>query len=195
MTARSQSGVTLLETLIALVILSLAIAATIAMTNTARLLNTAAQKRQRIVESAFGEAFLRAQLESIAPAVRETVNGAPIMDFYGAPSEIRFISSSIMQAELPMLQRTGLAISDGKLIMRRGPAKIAGEVASRALVTLPGPAKFQYGEIGVDGQLRFSDRWIDRERLPDVIALTGNAGPDNRSMPILAAEPALSSRF
>ena len=119
MTAKAQSGVTLLETLIALIILSLAIVAAISMTRGARALNAAAQKRQQNIENAYAESFLGAQFESIAPTVREVVNGVPILDFSGTASEMHFVSASRSDAELPVLQRTAILINGGKLAISR----------------------------------------------------------------------------
>ena len=194
MTARAQSGMTLLETLIALVILSLAIVAAISMTGAARILNGAAQKRQQNIENAYAESFLGAQFENIAPAVREIINGVPILDFSGTASEMRFISASRSDAELPVLQRTAIRINGGELVLIRDPLNIDGKSSSRALMSTAGMLKFQYGERKPDRRIAFSDTWTSRDRLPDIIVLWNEIDPAQKQL-LVATVPRLSERY
>ncbi len=195
MTARAQSGMTLLETLIALIILSLAIVAAISMTGSAQLLNAAAQKRQQNIENAYAESFLIAQLENIAPTVREIVNGVPILDFSGSLNELNFVSASRSESELPVLQTTAIQISGGKLVLSRRPLQATGKTTSRELMSLAGTLKFHYGERKPDGGLAFSDNWTGRDRLPDIIVLSTESTTSEESRLILAAVPMLSSSY
>ena len=195
MTAKAQSGVTLLETLIALIILSLAIVAAISMTRGARALNAAAQKRQQNIENAYAESFLGAQFESIAPTVREVVNGVPILDFSGTASEMHFVSASRSDAELPVLQRTAILINGGKLAISRSPLGADSKAATRELMASGGTLKFHYGGKNADRRTVFSDVWEGRDRLPDIILLTEESAGPEQSRLILATIPMLSSSY
>jgi len=194
-TARAQSGMTLLETLIALVILSLAIIAAMSMTSSARVLNAAAQKRQQNIENAYALSFLTAQFENIAPAVREIRNGVPILDFYGSQSEMRFVSASRSEAETPALQRTAIRTADGKLVIGRNPLTADSRASERELLTTSGKLKFQYGDRDADGRIVFYDSWVDRDRHPALIVVTIESAAPGDSQTLLAAVPMLSTRY
>lgn len=195
MTARAQNGMTLLETLIALVILSLAILAAISMTSSARVLNAAAQKRQQNIENAYALSFLTAQFENIAPAVREIRNGVPILDFSGSPSEMRFVSASRSEAETPALQRTAIRTADGKLVIGRNPLTADARASERELMTTPGKLKFRYGDRSADGRIVLHENWTDRDRLPVLIVMTSETTAPEHSQMLLAAVPMLSTRY
>lgn len=186
---------TLLETLIALVILSLAIVAAISMTSAAQALNAAAQKRQQNIENAYAESFLRAQIESMAPAVREIADGVPILDFSGTASGMRFVSASSSDAELPVLQRTVIELDGGKLVINRSPINAEGKVSTRELMSFAGKLKFQFGEEKSDRRIAYGSDWTDRDRLPDIIVLTTESNAPEQSRLILAAVPMLSSSY
>lgn len=186
---------TLLETLIALIILSLAIVAAISMTNAARVLNAAAQKRQQNIENAYAESFLTAQFENIAPAVREIINGVPILDFYGSANEMRFVSAAQSEAELPALQRTAIRTSGGNLEISRSPVTLGAKTSVRELMAAPGTLKFQYGERTADGQIVLHDSWVDRAQLPALIVMARETTAPEHSQMLLAAVPMLSTRY
>lgn len=194
MTPDSQRGMTLLETLIALVILSLAIVAALEMAGGARTLYSGAQRRQQLVEAAFAQAFIREQIEGIAPAVRGSVNGVPIVDFSGQPQEIRFVATSHAEAELPTLQRTRIVFESGELVLYRTPTQQPEAVQQRILATYPYEVRFQFGESS-GGGVRFTDSWTDRSKLPDIIKLIAENEAAGDVTPLAIAVPALTASY
>lgn len=194
MTQDSQRGMTLLETLVALVILSIAIAAAFEMANAARSLYGGAQRRQQLVEAAYAEAFIRDQIEGIAPAVRGSVNGVPIIDFSGEPHEIRFVATSNAAAELPTLQRTRIVFENGDLVLYRAPIRQPEAAQKRILAAYPYEVRFQFGERA-GGGVRFTDSWTDRPKLPDIIKLTAEIQATGEAAPLAIAVPALTASY
>lgn len=194
MTPDRQRGMTLLETLIALVILSLAIAAALEMAGAARTLYGGALRRQQLVEAAFAEAFIRDQIEGIAPAVSGSVNGVPMIDFSGGPNEIRFVATSRAAAEFPTLQRTRIVLEKGDLVLYRAPARQPEASQRRILASYPDEARFQFGESVGDG-VRFTDSWTNRTKLPDIIRLTAENEATGDVAPLAIAVPALTARY
>lgn len=190
-----QRGMTLLETLVALVILSLAVGAALGMLNTAKSLYTGAQRRQQLVEVAFAESFIRDQIEGIAPAVKEAINGAPVIDFSATRHEIRFIASSLVAAELPTLQQTRIVIENGELILYRAPIRQPEAVQRRVLASYPLAVEFRFGEIAKGGGVHYVKVWIGKSKLPDIVLLTAEGKlTGDSTLPVVAA-PALSARY
>jgi hypothetical protein len=182
---------TLLETLVALVILSLAIGAALNMTRTARTLYAAAERRQQAVEIAFSEAFLRDQLEGIAPVVVNAGDGSPVMDFNGAPYKISFIASKLTAAEAPAPQLTTISINGGVLSMRRAPVHSPQSGQSRILATYPFRVAFRYAEFGVNGGMAREDSWNARTGLPAAIILQRESADPAQETILVVASPAL----
>lgn len=191
MSPASQRGVTLLETLVALVILSLAIGAAINMARTARTLYAAAERRQQAVDIAFAESFLRDQIEGIAPVVVNAADGSPTMDFDGAPHEMRFIASKASAAESPAQQITTFSINGGILSMRRAPVHSPQSGQSRTLATYPFPVAFKYAAVGVNGDMSREDFWSAKPQLPAVIILQRESEEPVPATLLVVASPAL----
>lgn len=194
MTPDRQRGMTLLETLVALVILSLAVVAALEMAGAARTLHEGALRRQQLVEAAYAEAFIRDQIEGIAPAVSGSVNGVPMIDFSGGPHEIRFVATSRAAAELPALQRTRIVFENGDLVLYRAPALQPEASQRRVLATYPYAIRFQFGENG-GGGVRFADSWTSRAKLPDIIKLTAENETAGDIAPLAIAVPALTASY
>ena len=194
MMAKSQRGMTLLETLIALVILAGAMTAALAIARTAERLNSAALRRQQYVDNAFGGSYLRALLEGAAPVVRETASGSPILDFSGGPQEISFHSTFFAEAERPRFEQARLSIVEGAVLLSRG-AKADGEQTPRVLMVLDGPARFRYGATSAEGRLHFVDDWSNRSTLPDAIVVEKSVDAESATHVALVAAPMLSSSF
>jgi prepilin-type N-terminal cleavage/methylation domain-containing protein len=190
-----QRGVTLLETLVALVILSLAVGAALGMLNTTKSLYAGAQRRQQLVEVAIAESFIRDQIEGIAPAVKESINGVPVIDFSGTRHEIRFIASSLVAAELPTLQQTRIIIENGELILYRAPVRQPEAVQRRVLASYPLAIEFRFGETAEGDGVRYVEAWVDKSKLPDIVLLTTEGGLTGDSSLLAIAAPALSARY
>lgn len=195
MTQKShQRGMTLLETLIALIILAGALTAALAISRTAERLNSAGLRRQQSVDSAFGEAYLRALLEGAAPVIRETVGGAPILDFSGGPDEIAFYSSHFAEAETPHLARIRLHIVDGAVLLSRD-AEADGEQEQRTLMIFEPPLRFRYGLASMEGGVQFRTDWINQTVFPSVIVIERPAKDESAPHPEFVATPFLSAKF
>ncbi len=195
MRKKQQRGLTLLETLVALVILAGAFTAALAMTRTADRLNAAAQRRQTLVDNAYGISRLRSLFEEVAPVVRAAPNGVPILDFSGTATEVSFFSAHLAAAERAPIERTTVRIADGAITISSDHTPLGDPSASRALAILDRAIRFQFGEIGADGTLVFKDEWGDRPDLPALIMIAPATAPGAPQSPILAATPRLSPEF
>jgi len=187
----SQRGMTLLETLVALVILSLAIAAALTMARTARTLYAAAERRQQTVDIAFAESFLRDQIEGIAPAVVNAADGSPVIAFQGAPHEMRFIAAKLSAAETPAPQHTIFSINGGVLSMNRAPVSRPEADHSRILAAYPFPVAFKYAAFGANGVMTRDDFWAGKASLPTAIILQRESDDASEAPILLVASPAL----
>ncbi len=186
-----QRGLTLLETLVALVILAGAFAAALAMMRTADRLTASAQHRQALVDNAYGLSYVRALVEGAAPVVQSAQGGVPILDFSGAPDALSFFSAHFAAADRPPLKRTTLRIVDGEIQLLR-----AGDAAPpRTLAKLDRASRFLFGEIGPDGALAFRDDWTGRTKLPVVVIIAQKDGSADAQQPMIAAFPRLSTEY
>lgn len=190
----TQRGMTLLETLIALVILAGAITTALAIVRTAERLNAAGLRRQQNVDNAFGESYLRALFEGMAPVVSHAVDGAPILDFAGDASGLEFYSTHFADAERPHLNKTHIRIVDGAVLLSRERDSDAAQ-NSRVLMILDASARLRYGEVIADGRLQFRDDWTGKSKLPDVIVIEDSGEDAVRPQLKVVAKPALSSQF
>lgn len=190
-----QRGLTLLETLVALVILAGSFTAALAMTRTADRLNAAAQRRQALVDNAYGFSRLHALLEAAAPIVRHARNGVPILDFAGDSTEVTFFSTHLAAAEKAPIERMTVRIVDGAITISRDGDTANDSSVPRTLARLDRAARFQFAEIGTNGELVFKDEWEDRPDLPVVIIVTSVTDSDVSLAPFLAATPRLSPEF
>lgn len=195
MRSRSQRGMTLIETLVAMVILSMAVVAAISLTRTAEKLNAAAQRRQQQADDAFGRAFVRAQIEGIAPVVVVDGSGTPSVKFNGSANEIDFYATCLTTAELPALHHASIRIVDGAVFLVNDADRETPETPSRRLFALEGDGAFRFGEISSDGTLVIHDDWVNRRRLPDIVMLQQKRSATNAAETILSAAPRLSSTF
>lgn len=190
---RGQSGVTLIELLVALAIISVMTVAGLGLTQAARYAFAGAERRQSVLDSIAARRFLAAQIESASPVVASVDSGRPLIFFGGDEQSLDFVSAEPVQAELPSLQRTRLYLEGKDLVLERFPLDGSGGVERRIIASGIERLRLSYTATASDGA--FVAGWRGRSEFPSLVTITAEPAAGAPKWPPLAARPRLAARW
>lgn len=189
-----QAGLTLLEMLVGLVIISMLAMLAFQTLRSSQLMLNQAARRQSDSDERAAVAFIRDQIESAAPVVARVDAGRAIVAFTGDDDSIEFVSAAPLAAEEPQFQRMRLFLEDSALVMERAPLQSAGEPRRRLLLNRVAALTIEYGYVNGDSLLQFDRAWRDRSEAPKIIRFTYNhIGRDDAI--VFLASPKISAVF
>jgi general secretion pathway protein J len=174
-----QRGFTLVELLIAIVLLALLTTMLFGGLRAAtRHLGQASGRLDRSAQIALVENFLRAQLANAQPLPASGTD-PPVLDFAGESDRLAFVTLSPPGVAFGGLQVLSLAFASdgGRLVLSAHPYRGAGEeqaaASSRVLFDHVAEAALAYfGTTSPDEPPRWHDTWRDKVSLPELARLS-----------------------
>lgn len=187
----SQSGMTLVETLVGLVILTLMAVLSLQLIDASNRTFDQGERMNDMSSRTAAIEFVRTQLESAAPQVERIEGGAPILLFRGERDSIVFVSSEPMMAETQCQQLTKLSVESSDLIVERTP--LCGERASQRRILIHGVTRLEIAYSGEGGPAELNS-WKERSALPGLITLTVTGADWGRRATVqIVVRPAISA--
>lgn len=179
MTDRNDSGFTLIEVMVGLVLLGLITAAIAGTVHTGMLGAEVVEDRAANANQIrIAQSFIRRHMETARP-VRLAETNAPESAFFGARNEVRFIAVMPPWIDQGGTHLVKIAHIDGQLVFlaQKGPTNmtqldVRRPSATTVLADAVHNAEFAYfGRQGRDPNPRWQSRWVGRPELPQLIRI------------------------
>lgn len=189
----AQLGLTLVELLVSIAIISVMMVIGLGLTGAATRAYAAAERRQAILDLVAASQFLKSQIEGAAPVVAGFDSGRPIIYFEGGAHALEFVSAEPAQAELPVLQSTRIYLDGENLVLARAPLSNKGRSERRILAS--GVTDLRLGYAGVRGGGELASEWSGRSEFPALVVIEADTAPGLPKWRALSAEPRVATSW
>lgn len=189
-------GFTLVELLVALTILALMLGVT--MNSLSFSLRTSGSVESAIADKEYTHLATRAfreQLRQAAPLLRVSTVGLKELDFDGGSNAIEFVaplrgagpSAGLHRIRFVIEQNRSFENNRSRLVMHYRPyfadmtnTHTANNVAEGSAVVLDGfaSARFSFSDVVTSATVDWTPEWRETKRLPDLVRLQVDYGPD-----------------